>query len=139
MLWLDRLKIYIRLTSILQQGIAYLSTYIQEEDNILVFPETSGFRGFETFFTEDSVQHPAKANLMMIKHIIEKYSKEGDTVLDPMSGTFSTSLIAGLLNRNGIGVEYEEKFYNMGLANKEKFLDDVIYGKDKKRVRIVLE
>lgn len=98
------------------------------KDNILVFKETSGFKKFELFFDPESVQHPAKANLLMIKWIIEKYSKEGDLICDPMSGTFSTSIIAGIMNRDAVGVEYEDKFYRMGLVNKAKFDSMQVFG-----------
>jgi len=72
------------------------------------------------YFTESSIQHPAKANLAMLHFLISKYTKEGDVVLDPMSGTASTIVLANLLNRHGIAVDLEEKFCRWGDQNIKK-------------------
>jgi len=83
----------------------------------ITFPPTHGFKPYRHLFGKKSVKHPAKANLYMLKWIIANYTKKGDTILDPMAGTYSTCIMASLLNRNSIGVEYEDKFYKMGLEN----------------------
>jgi len=56
------------------------------------------------------VQHPAKANTLLIQYLIEKFTEEGDTILDPMGGTGSTGVIAALNGRNAVLVDIEEKF-----------------------------
>ena len=45
-----------------------------------------------------------------LKGLIEKYSKEGDTVLDPFLGSGTTSLAARNLNRNSVGYEMNPDF-----------------------------
>jgi len=84
---------------------------------ILVFPPTDGFKPFAEFFSKESVRHPAKANLYMIRWIIAKYSKVGETILDPMAGTYSTCIMASLMGRNSIGIDVEDVFYKMGIDN----------------------
>lgn len=94
---------------------------VREPSKVVVFKPTAGFRPFKQFFVHESVKHPAKANLHMLRWIIEKWTEKGDVILDPMAGTYSTCVMASMLERNSIGVEYEEKFYQMGLKNKEVF------------------
>jgi len=76
----------------------------------LRFLDTAGFKPFSKYFCSESVMHPAKANLFLLYYLIKRYTKEGDTVLDPMAGTGSTGIIASLLGRDAILVEYEKKF-----------------------------
>jgi DNA modification methylase len=82
-------------------------------DGELDFSSTAGFGRFKQYFSEDSVTHPAKANLNLLWFLVSKYSKPGETILDPMAGTFSTGIIAALQGRNGVGVELEEHFLKM--------------------------
>lgn len=56
------------------------------------------------------VAHPAKANMEMLEWIIKTFTNEGDTILDPMSGTGSTGVIAVRNGRNAICAEYEERY-----------------------------
>lgn len=97
--------------------IQFATEVAREPTKIVTFQPTAGFRPFRHLFVKESVKHPAKANLHMIRWIIEKFTKAGDVILDPMAGTYSTCIMASLLNRHSIGVEYEEKFYKMGLEN----------------------
>jgi adenine-specific DNA-methyltransferase len=43
--------------------------------------------------------------------LIESFSRPGDTVLDPFSGSGSTLFAAKKLGRNYIGVEMDAKFH----------------------------
>jgi len=87
------------------------------KDRVLIFPPTPGFKGWETFFTEESITHPAKMNLELLRWIIETYTEPGEVILDPMAGTGSTIILASILGRRGIAVEYEPKFCEMIRAN----------------------
>jgi len=108
----------------LRHNDSILATHEEEQvSNVLFFEPTAGFHGFEQFFHKDSVRHPAKANLRLLRWILERYTKEGDLILDPMSGTFSTNIMASYLNRRSIGVELEEKFCVMGKKNLKRFLE----------------
>lgn len=87
------------------------------QEKILKFKATPGFKGWEHFFTDESVSHPAKMNLNLLRHILRTYTSPGDIVLDPMAGTGSTVVLAGAMGRHGIGVEYEPKFCKMIVEN----------------------
>jgi len=83
------------------------------KDKILRFSGTPGFKGWKQFFTDESITHPAKMNLRLLSWILENFTKKGDLVLDPMAGTGSTIILAAIMGRHGIAVEYEPRFCEM--------------------------
>ena len=92
----------------------------EPSEHILNFPADQAFGRYKQFFPDEAIAHPAKACASMIEWIILRYTKEGDVIIDPMAGTFSTCVIAALNNRNGVGVELEDKFYGWGLEAKKR-------------------
>ena len=93
------------------------------ENRILKFPSTAGFKGWKPFFSDESISHPAKMNLKLLQWILLKYTKPSETVLDPMSGTGSTIVLASMMGRDGVAVEFEPKFCDMirdNIARAEK-------------------
>ena len=88
----------------------------------LDFKSTAGFRGYSYFFTRESVAHPAKANLNLLKFLISKYTKPGQTVLDPMCGTGTVGVVASSLGRNAVLVELESEYVKFARENVEKSL-----------------
>lgn len=62
--------------------------------------------------TKDAVAygHPAIFPEKLVADHITSWSNEGDTVLDPMNGSGSTSKMAVMLNRKYIGVDISEEY-----------------------------
>lgn len=89
------------------------------DGKVLELDATPGFRGWGHFFTRESVTHPAKMNLNLLRWILETYTEPGEVVLDPMAGTGSTIILASILGRHGIAVELEPRFCDMIRANIE--------------------
>jgi site-specific DNA-methyltransferase (adenine-specific) len=56
-------------------------------------------------------QHPTQKPDDLYEWLITRYSKPGDTVLDPTAGSFASVFTAERLGRIGIGVEKDEAFY----------------------------
>lgn len=56
-------------------------------------------------------QHPTAKPIELYKWLIERYSKAGDTILDPTFGSCNSGLAAKELGRNYIGIEKDEKFF----------------------------
>jgi DNA modification methylase len=54
--------------------------------------------------------HPAKFPETMAQEFIEFFTKEGETVLDPMAGTGSTLVAALRAGRNSFGIELNPKY-----------------------------
>ena len=92
---------------------------------VIDLPETPGFRGWKEYFPHDAVFHPAKANLNLLKFLIERYSSKGEKVLDPMAGVYTTCVVASVLGRASAGVELEQKFYDMSGPILENVLDKI--------------
>jgi len=59
--------------------------------------------------------HPTQKPIALLERIIKASSNEGDLVLDPFSGTFTTSYVAQKLKRKSIGIEINEDYIKIGL------------------------
>jgi site-specific DNA-methyltransferase (adenine-specific) len=59
--------------------------------------------------------HPTQKPVALLERIIKASSNVGDTVLDPFSGTFTTSFVAKQLDRKSIGIELQEEYVKIGL------------------------
>ena len=59
--------------------------------------------------------HPTQKPIGLLERIIKASSNKDDTVLDPFSGTFTTSFVAKNLGRKSIGIELEEDYVKIGL------------------------
>jgi site-specific DNA-methyltransferase (adenine-specific) len=59
--------------------------------------------------------HPTQKPIALLERIIKASSKEGDLVLDPFSGTFTTCAVAKELNRKCIGIEMQGEYVKIGL------------------------
>lgn len=60
-------------------------------------------------------EHPSQKPEVLLERIIKASTNPGDTVLDPFSGTFTTSAVGQKLGRNTIGIELQEKYVQVGL------------------------
>jgi len=77
----------------------------------LLFDATPGFGSVYKKFLSHAIAHPAKMNTRLTEFLIEKFTEEGDVVLDPMAGSGQTGVISALRGRNAVCVELEEKFF----------------------------
>lgn len=59
--------------------------------------------------------HPTQKPISLLERIIKASSNEGDLVLDPFSGTFTTCYVAKELNRKSIGIELQDEYIKIGL------------------------
>jgi site-specific DNA-methyltransferase (adenine-specific) len=57
-------------------------------------------------------KHPTEKPLELYKWLIERYSNEGDTVLDPTFGSCNSGKVCKDLKRNYIGIEMNKEFYD---------------------------
>jgi site-specific DNA-methyltransferase (adenine-specific) len=63
--------------------------------------------------------HPTQKSLPLFEALIEKHSKEGDLVLDCFAGSATTAIAAIKTNRNFVGCEMDETYYNKSLERIE--------------------
>ncbi len=59
--------------------------------------------------------HPTQKPVALLERIIKASSNEGDLVLDPFSGTFTTSYVSKMLGRRSVGIELQEEYIRIGL------------------------
>ena len=59
--------------------------------------------------------HPTQKPIALLERIIKASSNVGDLILDPFSGSFTTSYVAKILGRKSIGIELQEEYVKIGL------------------------
>lgn len=69
-------------------------------------------------------KHPTQKPLRLLYRILLAATNEGDTVLDPFSGSGTTGIAANLLGRKYIGIEQDEQFCELSLRRRQALDDD---------------
>lgn len=76
--------------------------------------------------------HPTQKPLSLLKKLIELFTDEGDTVIDPCAGSGSTLVAAIELNRKAYGFEIKKEFYTQSSkwikTVEQRKLDIATYG-----------
>jgi site-specific DNA-methyltransferase (adenine-specific)/adenine-specific DNA-methyltransferase len=87
------------------------------------------------FKMDEYENHPTQKPESLLERIIKASSNSGDLVLDPFSGSFTTSAVSKKLGRKSIGIEVNEEYIKIGLRRldlpSDYHEDDLI--KEKKR------
>jgi len=60
-------------------------------------------------------EHPSQKPEVLLERIIAASSNQGDLVLDPFAGTFTTCTVAKRMGRASIGIETQEDYVRIGL------------------------
>ena len=63
--------------------------------------------------TDKAVKHPTQKPIPLLEYLIKTYTNEGDTVLDNCMGSGSTGVACVKLNRNFIGMELKEEYFEI--------------------------
>jgi len=63
--------------------------------------------------SKEKVAHPTQKPIKLMERIIEIFTNEGDTVLDFCMGSGSTGVACINTNRNFIGIELDENYFNI--------------------------
>ena len=66
--------------------------------------------------------HPTQKPVALLEYLIKTYTNEGETVLDNTMGSGSTGVACVNTNRNFIGSELDEEYYD--IAEARIFNDD---------------
>lgn len=86
------------------------SSFFWEERNVWFSDLWDNIKGTKQKISADSRDRSAAYPLEIPYRLINMYSLQGDTVLDPFLGTGTTTLAAIMSNRNSIGYEIDDKF-----------------------------
>lgn len=68
--------------------------------------------------------HPTQKPVALLEYLIKTYTNEGETVLDNCMGSGSTGVACSNLNRKFIGMEIEEKYFNIAKERLESMSED---------------
>jgi site-specific DNA-methyltransferase (adenine-specific) len=68
----------------------------------------------------DKYEHPATFPNKLARDMILSYSNEKETIFDPFMGSGTTGIIAHKLNRDFIGIEISEEYYNLSKQRIER-------------------
>ncbi len=58
-------------------------------------------------------KHPTQKPVALLEYLIKTYTNEGDTVLDPTMGSGSTGVACKNLGRKFIGIEMDDKYFEI--------------------------
>ena len=87
--------------------MAYSSNYDPKYINPIDVVEFSNhFQGKEKF-------HPTQKPVPLLEYLIKTYTREGETVLDNCMGSGSTGVACVNTNRNFIGIELDDKYFEI--------------------------
>jgi site-specific DNA-methyltransferase (adenine-specific) len=64
-------------------------------------------------FKRDKGLHPTQKPVALLEYLINTYTNEGDTVLDNCMGSGSTGIACVNTNREFIGIELDENYFNI--------------------------
>jgi len=88
--------------------------YIQKKTN---YPSSVLF-----FDKVNKAVHPTQKPILLLEYLIKTYTHENETVLDFTMGSGSTMVACQNTNRNGIGIEQDENYFNIAKErNNEKY------------------
>ena len=68
--------------------------------------------------------HPTQKPVALLEYLIKTYTNEGETVLDFTMGSGSTGVACVNTNRNFIGIELDETYYEIAKKRIEETQDD---------------
>ena len=72
-------------------------------------------------FKKDSKnKHPTQKPVLLMEYLIKTYTKENETVLDFTMGSGTTMVACENTNRNGIGIEMNENYFNIASERVEE-------------------
>lgn len=67
------------------------------------------------FKMDEYENHPTQKPEALLERIIKASSNIGDVVLDPFSGSFTTSAVAVKLGRNAVGIDLNDEYFEIGI------------------------
>lgn len=93
------------------------------ENGITTYDSTERYPRSVLKFSSDkqtSNFHPTQKPVALLEYLIKTYTQEGETVLDFTCGSGSTLVAAKNTNRNAIGIELDENYFNIAKERIEK-------------------
>ena len=86
---------------LMQDGKEYVQKYTNYPSNVLYYD------------CESKYVHPTQKPIDLLEYLVKTYTNEGDTVLDFTMGSGTTGVACKKLNRNFIGIELDETYFQI--------------------------
>ena len=77
-------------------------------------------------FSKENGLHPTQKPVPLFEYLIKTYTNEGETVLDNCMGSATTAIACMNTNRNYIGFELDEDYYELASKRISKHAEDNI-------------
>lgn len=74
--------------------------------------------------------HPTQKPVELLEYLIKTYTNDGETVLDNCMGSGSTGVACIHTNRNFIGMELDENYFNIAKERIESEINNIPYVKN---------
>ena len=87
--------------------------------------KTSYYQKIKRYKRPQHKIHEAEKPIELLKEFIELSSNENDIILDPFMGSGSTGVACINANRRFIGIELDEKYYNIACERINNIRDKV--------------
>ena len=94
-------------------------TTMQNYNNVWMQEKTGYPNNLLHFPLEKDKIHPTAKPVALIEYLIKTYTNEGETVLDNCMGSGTTAIACLNTNRNYIGFELDEEYYNKSINRIE--------------------
>ena len=93
------------------------------------YKKTYDYKNPVTLIEFDKVRkgalHPTQKPVALLEYLIRTYTNEGETVLDFTMGSGSTGVACVNTNRNFIGIELDEGYFNIAKKRIEEAVNDL--------------
>ena len=93
-----------------KNGSEYTQTKTNYPRQIIKFNNEQGF-------------HPTQKPVALLEYLIKTYTQEGETVLDFTAGSFSTAIACLNTNRNFIGIELDDGYFDIGVKRIKEHIE----------------
>ena len=67
--------------------------------------------------------HPTQKPVALLEYLIKTYTNEGETVLDFTAGSFSTAIACLNTDRNFIGIELDDGYFDIGVNRIKEHIE----------------
>ena len=114
---LDDYSRYFSLDSWFQKNLESLPEPVQQTFPFMIVPKAS--RSEKDNGLDRNI-HPTVKPLTLMNYLVTLGSRKGDMVLDPFMGSGTTPLACVSLERNYIGIDNEEEYYEIAKARVKK-------------------
>lgn len=76
--------------------------------------------------SKDIREHPTQKPSELLRAILTDFSKQGELICDPFMGSGTTGVAAKELGRKFIGIEIEEKYYNIAKRRIQNTMENLL-------------